>query len=113
MALQHPFGGFAGGPGQFPHLLPTYASVCALAIAGHPGENGGWDQIDRCVPSLPLARPLTDGTSKKMYDFFMSLKQPDGSFLVSHHGEVDVRCVRISTHTCSCVQMALEAYIVS
>lgn len=75
MALQHPFGGFAGGPGQFPHLLPTYASVCALAIAGRKGDNGGWDQIDR----------------KKMYGFFMSLKQPDGSFLVSHHGEVDVR----------------------
>ncbi|GJE90616.1 terpenoid cyclase/Protein prenyltransferase [Phanerochaete sordida] len=75
LALQHPFGGFAGGPGQFPHLLPTYAAVCALAIVGYPGENGGWDQIDR----------------KKMYNFFMSLKQPDGSFLVSHHGEVDVR----------------------
>jgi protein farnesyltransferase subunit beta len=26
-----------------------------------------------------------------MYSFFMSLKQPDGSFLVTHHGEVDVR----------------------
>ncbi|EKM50973.1 uncharacterized protein PHACADRAFT_212873 [Phanerochaete carnosa HHB-10118-sp] len=75
LALQHPFGGFAGGPGQFPHLLPTYASVCALAIVGHPGENGAWDQIDR----------------KKMYNFFMSLKQSDGSFLVSHHAEVDVR----------------------
>ena len=28
-----------------------------------------------------------------MYDFFMSLKQADGSFLVCHYGEVDVRCV--------------------
>lgn len=27
----------------------------------------------------------------KMYKFFMSLKQPDGSFLVAHHAEVDVR----------------------
>jgi len=26
-----------------------------------------------------------------MYEFFMSLKQPDGSFLVMRHGEVDVR----------------------
>lgn len=26
-----------------------------------------------------------------MYDFFMSLKQPDGAFLVAHHAEVDVR----------------------
>ncbi|KAJ3482523.1 hypothetical protein NLI96_g6922 [Meripilus lineatus] len=75
LALQHPNGGFAGGPGQAAHLLPTYASICALAIVGKPGEGGGWDQIDR----------------KKCYDFFMSLKQPDGSFLVAHHAEVDVR----------------------
>lgn len=92
MALQHPFGGFAGGPGQFPHLLPTYASVCALAIAGRKGDNGGWDQIDRCVYALfSMVYRRTDPSSKKMYGFFMSLKQPDGSFLVSHHGEVDVR----------------------
>ncbi|KAI0738353.1 terpenoid cyclases/Protein prenyltransferase [Daedaleopsis nitida] len=75
LALQHPDGGFAGGPGQAAHLLPTYAAVCAFAIVGRPGEGGGWDAIDR----------------KKVYEFFMSLKQPDGSFLVSHHGEVDVR----------------------
>ncbi|KAF7328986.1 Protein farnesyltransferase subunit beta [Mycena venus] len=75
MAWQHPEGGFGGGPHQAAHLLPTYAAVCALAIAGKPGEGGGWDQIDR----------------KKMYKFFMSLKQPDGSFLVAHHSEVDVR----------------------
>ncbi|KAH9934610.1 terpenoid cyclases/Protein prenyltransferase [Amylocystis lapponica] len=75
LALQHPEGGFAGGPGQAAHLLPTYAAVCAFAIVGQQGEGGGWEGIDR----------------KKMYDFFMSLKQPDGSFLVSHYGEVDVR----------------------
>ncbi|KAJ7471851.1 terpenoid cyclases/protein prenyltransferase alpha-alpha toroid [Mycena latifolia] len=75
MAWQHPDGGFGGGPQQAPHLLPTYAAVCALAIAGRPGEGGGWDQIDR----------------QKMYKFFMSLKQPDGSFLVARHSEVDVR----------------------
>ncbi|KAI0086016.1 terpenoid cyclases/protein prenyltransferase alpha-alpha toroid [Irpex rosettiformis] len=75
LALQHPSGGFAGGPGQFPHLLPTYAAVCAMAIVGKGGEGGGWEKIDR----------------EGLYDFFMSLKQPDGSFLVSHYGEVDVR----------------------
>lgn len=75
LALQHPDGGFAGGPGQFSHLLPTYAAVCSLAIVGQPGQSGAWDAIDR----------------RKMYDFFMSLKQPDGSFLVSHDAEVDVR----------------------
>ncbi|KAH8091781.1 terpenoid cyclases/Protein prenyltransferase [Cristinia sonorae] len=75
LAMQHPNGGFGGGPGQAAHLLPTYAAVCALAIAGQPGAGGGWDQIDRA----------------KIYDFFMSLKQPDGSFLVAHDAEVDVR----------------------
>jgi protein farnesyltransferase subunit beta len=34
---------------------------------------------------------LSTLTRKKMYDWFMSLKQPDGSFLVSHDAEVDVR----------------------
>ncbi|KAG6879072.1 hypothetical protein C0992_005352 [Termitomyces sp. T32_za158] len=75
LAAQHPDGGFGGGPGQAAHLLPTYASVCALAIVGRPGPEGGWDQIDR----------------RKLYAFFMSLKQPDGSFLVARHAEVDVR----------------------
>ncbi|KAM6499858.1 Terpenoid cyclases/protein prenyltransferase alpha-alpha toroid [Amanita muscaria] len=75
LSWQHPDGGFGGGPGQAAHLLPTYASVCALAIVGGPGPRGGWDQIDR----------------EKMYKFFMSLKQKDGSFLVSKHSEVDVR----------------------
>ncbi|ESK93160.1 farnesyltransferase subunit beta [Moniliophthora roreri MCA 2997] len=75
LSCQHPEGGFGGGPSHEAHLLPTYAAVCSLAIVGSPGENGGWDQIDR----------------KKLYDFFMSLKQPDGSFTVSRQGEVDVR----------------------
>ncbi|KAG2002264.1 farnesyltransferase subunit beta [Coprinopsis cinerea AmutBmut pab1-1] len=75
MRWQHPDGGFGGGPGQAAHLLTTYASVCILSMVGRPGPGGGWDDIDR----------------KKVYEFFMSLKQPDGSFLVSHHAEVDVR----------------------
>lgn len=75
LAMQHELGGFGGGPGQAAHLLATYAAVTALAVVGEPGPGGGWDSIDR----------------KKMYEFFMSVKQPDGSFLVSHYGEVDVR----------------------
>lgn len=47
MTCQHPDGGFGGGPGQAAQLLPTYGSVCTLAIAGRPGPGGGWDQIDR------------------------------------------------------------------
>ncbi|KAH9990916.1 terpenoid cyclases/protein prenyltransferase alpha-alpha toroid [Russula vinacea] len=75
MKWQHPDGGFGGGSGQAAHLLPTYAAVCSLAIVGRPGPGGGWDQIDR----------------DKLYKWYLSLKQPDGSFIVSNHGEVDVR----------------------
>lgn len=29
---RHPNGGFAGGPGQLPHLAPTYAAVLSLCL---------------------------------------------------------------------------------
>ncbi|KAN0138204.1 terpenoid cyclases/Protein prenyltransferase [Lactarius tabidus] len=85
MQWQHPDGGFGGGPGQAAHSLATYAAVCSLAIVGRPGPEGGWDQIHR----------------EKMYNWFMSLKQPDGSFIVSNYGEVDVRgiyCLLVVAH---------------
>lgn len=74
LAFQHPQGGFGGGPspGHEAHLLPTYASVMALAITSLPEA---WERIDR----------------KGMYEFFMSCKRDDGSFVVCHGGEVDVR----------------------
>ncbi|EJU01281.1 terpenoid cyclases/Protein prenyltransferase [Dacryopinax primogenitus] len=79
MRFWSPSGGFAGGPYQNAHVLPTYAAVCALAIVGgRPGEGGGWDQIDRYCRA-------------KLYDFFLSLKQSDGSFIVCENGEVDMR----------------------
>lgn len=33
---QHRGGGFGGGPGQLPHLAPSYAAVNALVILGGP-----------------------------------------------------------------------------
>jgi protein farnesyltransferase subunit beta len=33
-SCQSATGGFGGGPGQVPHLAPTYASVCALLTLG-------------------------------------------------------------------------------
>ncbi|GJN92515.1 hypothetical protein Rhopal_005545-T1 [Rhodotorula paludigena] len=68
---QNPDGGFGGGPGQLSHLAPSYAAVCALAYTGEDG----WKAIDR----------------QGMYRFLMSVKQPDGSFIMHDGGEVDVR----------------------
>lgn len=74
-----PMGGFAGGPAnsQIPHLLPTYASVCSLAITGNDGPTGGWKDLADARQSL--------------YEFFMRCKRPDGGFVVCEGGEVDVR----------------------
>ncbi|WWC64057.1 uncharacterized protein I303_106664 [Kwoniella dejecticola CBS 10117] len=74
-----PTGGFAGGPSnsQLPHLLPTYASVCSLAITGHPGPGRGWDELRDARQSI--------------YNFFMDCKRDDGGFVVCKGGEVDVR----------------------
>nr|XP_019048040.1 protein farnesyltransferase subunit beta [Kwoniella bestiolae CBS 10118]OCF26970.1 protein farnesyltransferase subunit beta [Kwoniella bestiolae CBS 10118] len=73
-----PSGGFAGGPAnsQLPHLLPTYASVCSLAITGNPGAGGGWEQLKDARQGI--------------YNFFMDCKKDDGGFVVCKGGEVDV-----------------------
>uniref|UniRef100_A0A4W3I1Z1 Protein farnesyltransferase subunit beta n=1 Tax=Callorhinchus milii TaxID=7868 RepID=A0A4W3I1Z1_CALMI len=70
---QSPNGGFGGGPGQQPHLAPTYAAVNALCIIG---TEEAYDVIDR----------------EKLLQFLYSVKQPDGSFIMHVGGEVDVRC---------------------
>ncbi|XP_073853634.1 protein farnesyltransferase subunit beta isoform X5 [Macaca fascicularis] len=70
---QSPEGGFGGGPGQYPHLAPTYAAVNALCIIG---TEEAYDVINR----------------EKLLQYLYSLKQPDGSFLMHVGGEVDVRC---------------------
>ncbi|XP_061072903.1 protein farnesyltransferase subunit beta-like [Conger conger] len=69
---QSPTGGFAGGPGQQAHLAPTYAAVSALCIIG---TQEAYDVIDR----------------EKLLDFLLSVKQPDGSFVMHVGGEVDIR----------------------
>uniref|UniRef100_A0A669QDF1 Protein farnesyltransferase subunit beta n=1 Tax=Phasianus colchicus TaxID=9054 RepID=A0A669QDF1_PHACC len=69
---QSPQGGFGGGPGQHPHLAPTYAAVNALCIIG---TEEAYSIIDR----------------QKLLEYLYTLKQPDGSFLMHVGGEVDVR----------------------
>ncbi|KAF9979250.1 hypothetical protein BGZ73_002518 [Actinomortierella ambigua] len=70
--LQHPRGGFAGGPGQNAHVATTYAAVNALMIIG---TKEAYDVIDR----------------EKLLGFLLRIKQPDGSFIMMDGGEIDVR----------------------
>lgn len=106
---QSPQGGFGGGPGQHPHLAPTYAAVNALCIigteeafgvidrygqrAGGTGrglgrQHGAGGGVAGCVP--PPSQPA-GSRRKKLLEYLHSLKQPDGSFLMHVGGEVDVR----------------------
>ncbi|ORY00270.1 terpenoid cyclases/Protein prenyltransferase [Basidiobolus meristosporus CBS 931.73] len=69
---QNSTGGFGGGPSQMSHLAPTYAAINALAIIGTPAA---YEIINR----------------ETLYQWLLSLKQPDGSFIMHVGGEVDVR----------------------
>ncbi|XP_034250396.1 protein farnesyltransferase subunit beta [Thrips palmi] len=69
---QSPNGGFGGGPGQMPHLACTYAAVNALCTIG---TKEAFNVINR----------------EKLQQFFWSVRQPDGSFIMHQNGEVDVR----------------------
>lgn len=51
---QSPEGGFGGGPGQYPHLAPTYAAVNALCIIG---TEEAYDIINRYSQSQQWWKP--------------------------------------------------------
>ena len=46
-------GGFGGGPGQLPHLAPTYATVSALLTPSPPRTPGGSRSASPREPPLP------------------------------------------------------------
>lgn len=71
---QSPQGGFGGGPGQLPHLAPTYAAVLSLCTLGIPEALA---VIDR--PGLQL--------------FLLCMHQEDGSYTMHEDGEKDIRGV--------------------
>jgi len=71
-ACQHPKGGFGGGPHQLPHLASNYAAVNALMI-------------------LDTEEAYTIVDRQGMYNFFMSVKQEDGSLVIHEDGESDMR----------------------
>ncbi|XP_037945622.1 protein farnesyltransferase subunit beta-like [Teleopsis dalmanni] len=65
-------GGFAGGPGQFPHLATSYAAINCLCMIG---TNSAYVGIDR------------DSLTK----FLFSVREPNGAFRLHVDGETDVR----------------------
>lgn len=71
-ATQHPLGGFGGCNGQMAHCAPNYAAVLALCTLG---TSEALDIIDR----------------KKMYAYFLSVKDVSGGFRMHHDGEIDTR----------------------
>lgn len=74
---QHPGGGFGGGPGQHPHLAPTYATVNAISIIG---TDEAYNIIDR----------------SKLQKFLWSLKDVNGAFALHKGGEQDIRGAYLS-----------------
>ncbi|GAV74630.1 Prenyltrans domain-containing protein/Prenyltrans_2 domain-containing protein [Cephalotus follicularis] len=69
---QDPDGGYAGGPGQMPHLATTYAAVNSLITLGG----------DRSLSSINRG---------KLHMFLRRMKDPSGAFRMHDKGESDVR----------------------
>jgi len=66
---QNTGGGYGGGPLQYSHLAPTYASINALVILG------AYESIDR----------------ESLYNFLRKCRNDEGAFSLHIGGEVDVR----------------------
>lgn len=64
-------GGIGGGKGQIGHVASTYAAVLAMVL-------------------LEDYHTL-NSIRHNLYRYFMSLKQPNGSFIMHEHGEADTR----------------------
>jgi len=77
---QDPDGGFAGGPGQVPHLAPTYAAVNSLAIIG---TEEAYKVINR----------------EAMVSWMDRLRCEDGAFTMHVDGELDIRGVYCALST--------------
>lgn len=72
--FQNATGGFGGGPAQISHGAPTYASCLALLLIA-PSYPKAYDAIDR----------------RSIYKWFLSMKRPNGGFMMHDDGETDVR----------------------
>ncbi|KAG0151654.1 hypothetical protein CROQUDRAFT_651089 [Cronartium quercuum f. sp. fusiforme G11] len=92
LSFQHPQGGFGGGPGHLAHLAPTFSSISTLvSLLGAADDElvrDTWARVD----------------IGQMYNWMLTLKQPDGSFIMQQNGEVDVR----ATYCALCVASLLN-----
>lgn len=71
--------------------LHTRPFAPSLLLGGQVKAEAGMRSIGACFHDLIACDGIHACQSKGIYKFFMSLKQKDGSFLVAHHSEVDVR----------------------
>ena len=94
---QHPNGGFGGGPGQDPHLAPTYAAINAVCIlSGVQGVGlSAFSVIDR----------------RGLYRFLLRMKRADGSFSVCDDGECDTRGLYTAVSVATLCGLATEALL--
>ncbi|KAH3661742.1 hypothetical protein OGAPHI_005920 [Ogataea philodendri] len=67
-------GALGGGSGQIAHMASTYAGLLALAAAE---SYKALEHLDRT----------------RIYHWLLSMKQPDGSFIMHNNGEADTRAV--------------------
>lgn len=65
-------GGYAGGPGQMPHLATTYAAVNTLV-------------------NLGTQKALSSINREGIHKFLLQMKDSSGAFRMHHAGEVDAR----------------------
>lgn len=76
-------------------LPPMLLSVRLRWLADQDREEAGIRSTgvfeSLSLPFSLLARRTNLCIREKLYAFFMSLKQPDGSFFVAHEAEIDVR----------------------
>lgn len=100
MTVIHVFWLYVGGPGQMPHLAPTYAAVLSLCILG---TEEAYNVIDRWAHFFlftSLCHSLLYRTNLQL--FLTQMHQSDGSFIMHTDGEVDVRyvCVLMLINVC-------------
>lgn len=87
-------GPFSGGPLQpTPHLASTFAAVMAIASIG-----------------THEALTLLQSSRNNILNFINQMKQPDGSFTVSHGGETDARALYCALSVASLFNCKKQLY---